>query len=124
MSTHIPERRLVLRGLALLALSLSGCQKQEEASPRTQGPEAAAPAAPAPAGTAPQAGGTPPGGTDKDPPPSSGKVSKAQVQYQEQPKGDQKCSTCTHFVPESNTCKVVDGQISPNGWCTLWAKKA
>jgi len=29
-----------------------------------------------------------------------------------------------HFNAESNTCNVVDGQISPNGWCTLWVKKA
>lgn len=50
-------------------------------------------------------------------------MSKEQVQYQEQPKGDQKCSTCNNFIAESNTCKLVEGQINPNGWCTLWVLK-
>ena len=52
------------------------------------------------------------------------KVSKANVQYQTQPKGTQKCSQCLHFIAKSNTCKLVDGQISAVGWCSLWAKKA
>lgn len=127
MSNHSSERRVVLRTLALLALSLSGCQQKKEAAAPNPAPEAAAPPTPAPSGgtgASPQPGGTPQGGTDKDPPAPSGKLSKAQVQYQEQPKADQKCSTCMHFIPESNTCKLVEGQISPNGWCTLWAKKA
>jgi hypothetical protein len=46
------------------------------------------------------------------------------VQYQTQPKGDQKCGGCLHFIAESNTCKLVEGQISPDGWCILWAQKA
>jgi len=29
-----------------------------------------------------------------------------------------------NFIAESKTCKLVDGQISPEGWCSLWAKKA
>lgn len=52
------------------------------------------------------------------------KASQASMQYQPQPKGEQKCSLCLHFVAESNTCKVVEGQISPEGWCLLWTKKA
>jgi len=28
-----------------------------------------------------------------------------------------------NFIAESNTCKLVEGQISPDGWCVLWAKK-
>jgi hypothetical protein len=51
-------------------------------------------------------------------------LSQASVQYQDQPKGDQKCDGCLHFIAESNTCKVVEGQISPNGWCILWIQKA
>ncbi len=46
------------------------------------------------------------------------------MQYQAQPKGEQKCSGCLNFIAESNTCKLVDGQISPDGWCSLWVKKA
>ena len=52
------------------------------------------------------------------------KVPQASVQYQAKPKGDQKCSTCINFIAESNTCKLVEGNVSPEGWCTLWAKKA
>jgi hypothetical protein len=46
------------------------------------------------------------------------------VQYQLQPKGEQKCANCANFIAASNTCKQVDGQISPEGWCALWIKKA
>jgi hypothetical protein len=54
----------------------------------------------------------------------SGKISKAQAKYQDQPKGDQSCANCMHFIAESSTCKVVEGKVSPNGWSMLWAKKA
>jgi High potential iron-sulfur protein len=52
------------------------------------------------------------------------KVSKATVHYQAQPKDEQKCSDCQQFIAKSNTCQLVDGQISPSGWCNLWAKNA
>ena len=54
----------------------------------------------------------------------TGKLSKAQVKYQEQPKGDQHCANCLQFVAESSTCMVVEGPISPQGWCTVWVKGA
>lgn len=50
------------------------------------------------------------------------KVSKTQAQYQEQPKGDQKCANCMHFIAP-DACALVEGSISPNGWCMFWAKK-
>lgn len=52
------------------------------------------------------------------------KSSQASVQYQAQPKGEQKCSNCMHFIAESNTCKRVDGKVSPQGWCIIWANAA
>jgi hypothetical protein len=57
------------------------------------------------------------------------KGSQAQFKYQSTPKNGQKCSTCTQFNPGSSpskngTCKVVDGSISPNGWCIAYAKKS
>jgi len=57
------------------------------------------------------------------------KSTKAAMQYQDQPKGDQKCSNCTLFVPgktatASGTCQVVEGSISPQGWCTAYVKKS
>lgn len=59
-----------------------------------------------------------------DTPAPAGKVTQASVQYQTEPKGEQNCSGCTNFSADSNTCKLVDGQISPEGWCTLWSKLA
>lgn len=53
----------------------------------------------------------------------SGKVSKAQAKYQDTPKGNQNCAKCLHFVAADNTCKVVEGKVSPQGWCQLWAAK-
>ena len=51
-------------------------------------------------------------------------MSQASVQYQAEPTDDRQCSNCLHFIPESNTCKLVEGNISPTGWCVIWTKKA
>jgi len=47
------------------------------------------------------------------------KLSKAQVRYQDNPKGIAMCATCTLFVAP-RTCKLVEGDISPNGWCNAY----
>jgi len=57
------------------------------------------------------------------------KGSQAQFKYQKSPHNGQKCSQCTFYVPGSSpnangTCKIVDGSISPNGWCISWSKKS
>jgi hypothetical protein len=44
------------------------------------------------------------------------KMSKAAAKYQGHPKGSAKCSKCSSFV-SPDSCKVVAGSISPNGWC-------
>lgn len=49
------------------------------------------------------------------------KVSQSAVTYQQTPKGEQRCSNCKQFQPP-NACKLIDGSISPQGWCQLWAK--
>jgi len=56
------------------------------------------------------------------------KATKQAMQYQEQPKNDQKCADCLQFIPgaeqgANGTCKVVEGPISPNGWCAAYVKK-
>lgn len=56
--------------------------------------------------------------------PASGKVPKAQAKYQAQPNGDQRCSGCLHFIAESNTCKLVQGEIAVDAWCMLWAARS
>lgn len=51
------------------------------------------------------------------------KVSKKVVNYQPTPKGKAKCSTCASFQPPS-ACKVVDGVVTPDAWCSIYAPKA
>ena len=110
---EIPPRRLVLRGALLLGCSslvpiaLVGCDSKKDANSSSTAP---------PGAPATSAGSAAPAATTK--------VSPESVQYQAQPKGEQKCSGCLNFVAESNTCKLVTGQVSSEGWCSLWAKKA
>ena len=57
------------------------------------------------------------------------KGSKAQFKYQSTPNNGKKCSQCTFYIPGSSpkangTCKIVDGSISPNGWCTAFSAKS
>ena len=54
---------------------------------------------------------------------NAGTVSKASVQYQDHPHGNQHCSVCANFVAP-NSCKVVAGKIDPNGWCVAFAPKS
>ena len=51
------------------------------------------------------------------------RMSKQTAQYQDSPKGDQKCQGCRFFVAEAS-CQLVEGEISPNGWCRLYQPKA
>jgi len=47
------------------------------------------------------------------------RVSQAEAQYQNTPKGQFSCAACTFFI-KPRSCKVVTGDISPNGWCKLF----
>lgn len=50
------------------------------------------------------------------------KVKQTDVKYQHEPKDGQKCEICANFeAPKS--CKLVDGEIDPNGWCQLYKNK-
>ena len=51
------------------------------------------------------------------------KMTKAVVEYQNSPKGDQQCSNCGQFEPP-NGCKFVEGEISPTAWCKVWTPKS
>ena len=60
---------------------------------------------------------------------AAGTASKASMQYQDHPKGNQDCSTCLQFIPGKSAsamgqCNVVAGPISPKGWCIAYAKKS
>jgi hypothetical protein len=54
--------------------------------------------------------------------------SRVDLKYQSTPKNNQKCSDCVLFVAgktpkDDGTCKIITGDISPNGWCTAFAQK-
>jgi hypothetical protein len=44
------------------------------------------------------------------------------VLYQPSPKDGHQCDGCT-LSQAPDACQIVDGTISPTGWCKLWAKK-
>lgn len=53
---------------------------------------------------------------------ASAKVSQKGVSYQPTPKGADRCDKCKFWKPPA-ACTLVDGVISPAGWCTLYVKK-
>jgi hypothetical protein len=44
------------------------------------------------------------------------------AKYQDHPNKDQHCALCRYFQPP-HSCQLVAGTISPNGWCSFFAKK-
>jgi len=57
------------------------------------------------------------------------KVSQASVHYQSTPNGGKQCSGCKFFIAGSNasssgTCQLVEGSISPNGYCDSFSAKS
>lgn len=51
---------------------------------------------------------------------AANKVSQKLAHYQPQPKGSQRCDNCVQLSAPSS-CKIVEGDISPAGWCMLYA---
>ncbi len=114
METHDPKRRAVLLGTlaAGTTFMLFGCKgKQEEAATAVEAP----PADGGGAASAERSGEAQP--MQEEPVP---KMSKEGAQYQTEPMGDQKCANCGNFIADSRTCKVVEGEVSPESWCILW----
>jgi hypothetical protein len=113
-AADVLPRRTVLRGALAVGCSLlvpaallaCGRQTETEDAPRTSAPDEAGPSP-----------------DTASPAQADAKVSQASVQYQDQPKGDQQCSGCIHFVGP-NACRAVEGEISPEGWCILWAAQS
>lgn len=50
------------------------------------------------------------------------KTPKDAAKYQDSPKDAQKCSDCVYFQAPKG-CGVVEGDVSPNGWCLMYNKK-
>jgi hypothetical protein len=60
---------------------------------------------------------------------AAGKETKEQLAYQPTPHGTQRCANCIVFHPgktpqSSGSCDLVQGSISPNGWCRVFRAKA
>jgi hypothetical protein len=51
---------------------------------------------------------------------ASEKMTRQQAQYQDTPNGIYSCAVCTLFEPPA-ACKVVDGDVSKDGWCKAFA---
>ena len=50
---------------------------------------------------------------------AQGKSTKQQAQYKDTTDQGVYCKACAYFRPP-NACKIVEGDISPTGWCSLW----
>jgi hypothetical protein len=51
------------------------------------------------------------------------KIAKAMLQYQDHPNDGKHCAICAQFEPPDQ-CKIVEGPISPDGWCAAFAPKS
>ena len=50
------------------------------------------------------------------------KFSQQQAHYQPIPKSGQRCQNCALYQSPT-ACQVVEGQVSPAGWCILYQAK-
>jgi hypothetical protein len=51
--------------------------------------------------------------------PAAIKISKTAVAYQDHPQDDKSCGKCRQFQAPDG-CKIVDGPISPQGFCRIF----
>ena len=51
---------------------------------------------------------------------ASDKMTRQQAEYQDTPNGIYSCGLCTLFEPPTG-CKVVEGEVSKDGWCKAFA---
>ena len=56
---------------------------------------------------------------------------RTSLKYKGTPEGDKSCAKCMQFVPGSSAkdlggCKILPGdtEVSPQGYCMAWTKKA
>ena len=48
------------------------------------------------------------------------KMTRAQAEYQDTPNGIYSCGMCSLFEAP-NACKVIEGEVSKDGWCKAFA---
>jgi hypothetical protein len=51
---------------------------------------------------------------------ASDKMTRQQAEYQDTPNGIYSCGMCTLFE-RPKACKVVEGEVSHDGWCKAFA---
>jgi hypothetical protein len=54
------------------------------------------------------------------------KAAKSDFAYQTKPKDGKRCATCKLYLvePDGKTeCAVVEGEVSPDGWCLAYSPK-
>jgi hypothetical protein len=61
--------------------------------------------------------------------PAEAKMAQKAAMYQPKPHGNQSCKNCGRFVAgktatADGTCTIVDGAVSPQGWCAMYVPKA
>jgi hypothetical protein len=57
-----------------------------------------------------------------------GKAKQSDVKYQDKPMDGKDCDDCIQFIPgktakSPGACKIVEGAISPHGWCIVFQPK-
>jgi len=57
------------------------------------------------------------------------KATQASMRYQNTPNGSMHCALCKFFIPgqganANGSCQIVEGSISPNGYCMAFAAKS
>ena len=114
------RRRTLLATAAATTAALAGCagnggEGTEAPTTETETDDDAVPAAYETA--------TSLNGRQRDP---DGLASKAALNYQAEPKGEQQCSNCGFYIEDKNgdglgACTLIAGTIDPEGWCTSYA---
>ena len=54
------------------------------------------------------------------------KQQKLDVNYRDKPNDGKSCASCRLFTPTSpdkGTCAVVEGDVSPSGWCMAYSPR-
>ena len=51
------------------------------------------------------------------------KMTQKATGYQDTPRGKAQCDNCAQWQPPG-ACKLVEGVISPTGWCRVYAPKS
>ena len=54
--------------------------------------------------------------------PTALKSTKAEVDYQTEPMGVERCGKCSMFRSPMS-CSAVVGRVNADGWCRLWERR-